>query len=477
MPGRSEMVRRRVIPLSGVLTVVAAVAILLLPQAATRSAVAAPAPGANPTAQPDYEYVYRVANAVASADKLVSGDFDVMERRDGNDLFVLGTAADGPRLAKAGFSATVESARPAASWTPPKPRLSNDHLSPADVGETYYGGYHTVNAQYAHLDQAAAQHPDLATTVTYGQSWLKSQGRGGYDLRAICITKKQAGDCQLNPNSAKPRFFLMSQIHAREITTGDVSWHWVDYLVNGYGTDNTVKALLDSTELWVVPVVNPDGVDIVQQGGNSPKLQRKNADGDPARCTVSGGQLGVDLNRNNGSHWGGASTSTGVCNEVYRGPSQDSEVEDTALQKLFTQLWPARRGTGVGDPAPADTRGVMMTLHSDASLVLYPWGYDSTVHTGNDASLRAMAKQMGTITHYDYGQPGAVLYDASGTTDDWSYDKLGVASFTIEVGDETNGGCGGFLPPHSCQDSFFWPKMMPALVYAAQQAPAPYANH
>ena len=47
---------------------------------------------------------------------------------------------------------------------------------------------------------------------------------------------------------------LMSQIHAREITTGDVSWRWIDYLVNGYSTDSTVKALLDSTEMWVVPI-------------------------------------------------------------------------------------------------------------------------------------------------------------------------------------------------------------------------------
>jgi hypothetical protein len=99
------------------------------------------------------------------------------------------------------------------------------------------------------------------------------------------------------------------------------------------------------------------------------------------------------------------------------------------------------------------------------------------VHTGNDASLRAIGKQLGAITGYPYGQAGQVLYNASGSTDDWSYDKLGVASFTIEVGDNANRGCSGFLPAYSCQASFFWPKMQPALVYAAQQAAAPYQNH
>jgi hypothetical protein len=96
------------------------------------------------------------------------------------------------------------------------------------------------------------------------------------------------------------------------------------------------------------------------------------------------------------------------------------------------------------------------------------------VHTGNDAALRALGKQMGSITGYRYGQAGEILYNASGGTDDWIYDKLGVASFTIEVGDNSGRGCGGFTPSFSCQTSYFWPKLRPALVYAAQHANAPY---
>ncbi|GAA0604424.1 M14 family zinc carboxypeptidase [Kutzneria viridogrisea] len=451
----------------------AATAVVLLPQAAATSTVAA----TDSTAKAQPTYVYRVSHSVDTVEKLFSHGFDVLEQRDGEDLFVLGTAAEGDRLRAAGFTATPESAMAPPAWTPPKQRASNDQLSPSDEGETYYGGYHTVNAQYAHLDQVAQQHPDLASTVTYGQSWLKSKGRGGYDLRAICITKKQTGDCQLNPNSTKPRFFLMGQIHAREITTGDVAWRWIDYLSSSYSTDATIKKLLDTTEMWVVPIANPDGVDIVQQGGDSPNLQRKNANNSNGSNCGFSGQIGVDLNRNYGTHWGGASTSSSPCNEVYKGPSQDSEVENTAMEKLFRNLWPARRGTGTTDPAPADTKGIMMTMHSDASVVIFPWDYSATVHTGNDASLRAIGRQLGSITGYQYGQAGQVLYNASGSTDDWAYDKLGVASFTVEVGDNTGRGCGGFLPEFSCQASFFWPKMKPALVYAAQQAAAPYANH
>ncbi|GDY33109.1 M14 family zinc carboxypeptidase [Gandjariella thermophila] len=448
----------------------AATAFLLVPQAGVRPAVTAASTRLNAPL-----FVYRVAHAAPQADTLVGYGFDVLEQRQGDDLFVLGDAAAGDRLRQAGFTATVDRALPSPKWTPPARRADNTVQRAGDVNETYYGGYHTVNAQYAHLDQVAAQHRDLATVVTYGQSWRKQHGvSGGYDLRAICISKQGDGACRRNPNSTRPRFFLMAQIHAREITTGDVAWRWIDELVGRYGSDSAITSLVNSTELWVVPIANPDGVDIVQQGGDSPNLQRKNADdGNGRNCSLTG-QIGVDLNRNAGTHWDTTGISHNPCNEVYDGPQADSEVENTALEQLFRDLYPAVRGSGDAAAAPADTRGMMITLHSDASMVLFPWEYNARVHTGNDAALRALAKQMGQITGYRYGQAGEILYNASGGTDDWTYDKLGVASFTIEVGDNEGRGCDGFLPPYSCQASFFWPKMNAALRYAAQHAAAPY---
>jgi carboxypeptidase T len=455
------------------LTALAASALLLLPQSGGQPAPAADSASTRPNAP---LFVYRVAHAAGQVDRLIGYGFDVVEQRQADDVFVLGTSAVGDRLRAAGFETQVDKALPSPQWTPPAPRADNTVQRAADVNETYYGGYHTVNAQYAHLDQVAEQHSDLATVVTYGQSWRKQQGvAGGYDLKAICISKQGNGVCQRNPNSARPRFFLMAQIHAREITTGDVAWRWIDELVGKYGSDSAITDLVNSTELWVVPIANPDGTDIVQQGGDSPTLQRKNADDSNGRnCGGFGGQIGVDLNRNAGTHWDTTGISHNPCSEVYDGPRADSEVENSALEKLLRDLYPAARPSGDSAPAPADTRGMMITLHSYASMVIFPWGHDARVHTGNDAALRALAKQMGQLTGYEYGQAGEILYNASGGTDDWTYDKLGVASFTIEVGDNENRGCDGFLPRYSCQASVFWPKLNAALRYAAQHAQAPY---
>jgi len=420
-------------------------------------------------------YEYRVHDAVSRADELASSGVDLLERRQGNDLFVLGDDAAGEQLRDMGFEISLHKEVVMPRWTPPKLRISNAETTLADVDETYYGGYHTVNAHYAHLDKVATDHPDLAKVVTYGQSWKKQQGSGGYDLKAICITKQGSGDCALSPNSTKPRFLLYTQIHAREITTGDVSWRWIDYLVDSYASDATVKSLVDSEELWIVPIANPDGTEIVQQGGNSPRLQRKNADNaNETSSTCSVPNHGVDLNRNFGSHWGGASTTTNVCGETYRGPRADSEPEVTASEGFWSKLFPAVRGPNQSDPSPATAKGVLMTLHSDANTVMFPWYY-SNVASANDATQRAIAKQLGSITGYEYGRSGEVLYAASGSTDDWAYEKLGVSVFTIEVGDpDTFGSCSGFTPPYSCQSSLFWPKMRPALVYAAQKAAAPF---
>lgn len=438
---------------------------------------AAPAPAA-PSAQPAAQQTMTVWKVPFQSEHqstlLSAAGFDVLERREGQNLFVMGDDSVRDRLRQLGFAPTVDKVIPMPHWTPPKERGDNSKLTPQDGGDTYYGGYHTVNGQYAHLDNVAKAHPDLTTNVTYGQSWRKANNKpNGYDLRAICITKKQQGDCDLNPNSPKPRFFLMGQIHAREIATGDVAYRWIDYLLDNYGKDDRVTKLMDSTELWVVPIANPDGVDVVQQGGDNPILRRKNDDTAIKDCGAP--DTGVDLNRNANSHWGGASTSTDPCNEVFDGPKPDSEVENTALEKLFTQLYPAVRGQGDTDPSPPTAKGLFITMHSDAGMVLFPWEFDAKVHSGNDKSLRAMAADMGKMTNYQSGQAGEILYNASGGTDDWVYQKLGTASFTIELGDY-DGDCTGFFPGYHCSADHTWPAMQQALLYAGEHAAAPFKS-
>jgi hypothetical protein len=274
----------------------------------------------------------------------------------------------------------------------------------------------------------------------------------------------------------KPVFFLMAAIHARELTTSEIAMRLVDHLLDNYGADGDATWLLDEHQVVVVPVVNPDGRVVAERGF----LQRKNTNhtsgGTCSSPPSSGNQFGVDLNRNYAFQWGVVNAPTEPpCGQTYPGPRPASEPETQAIQDLVASLFPDQRGPGDSDAAPPDATGIMLTLHSFGNLVLWPWGYTGT-KTPNATELELIGRRLASYNGYT-PQQSINLYPTSGTTDDWSYGELGIASFTFEVG-RAGGPCGGFFAPYSCLDEgeggFFWQRNLPALLYAARIARAPY---
>jgi len=415
--------------------------------------------------------VFRVeVSSPAESARLFEQGWDVLETRGPGYLLVQGEERIGLELRANGF------------------RVELDHrLEPLDVDPfTFAGGYRTVAEHEQHLLDVAAAHPELALVVDYGDSFLKQASRGGHDLYAVCLTKRQPGDCASTPASAKPRALVMAAIHARELTTSELAWRLIDHLAGQYGVDADVTALLDHTEVWIAPVTNPDGRAIVEQGGSSPYLQRKNGNDTLGACAVpptSTNQHGVDLNRNAPVDWGVSSSSTQPCAATYRGSAPSSEPEEQALESLLASLFADQRGPLPGDVAPPSTRGAMLTLHSYSNLVLLPWGYTEcfnqacppSLQAPNEPGLRALAFRLGHWNGYDTGQASELLYAASGATDDWAYATLGIPAFTFEVGPES-GACSGFVPAYSCQDSTFWPKNKGAFLYLVKSARQPYVS-
>jgi carboxypeptidase T len=338
------------------------------------------------------------------------------------------------------------------------------------TGTTYYGGYHTVLGHEQHNAAVASAHPDLVKLYDIGDSWKKTKGQGGHDIQALCITKLAAGDCALNSTGKKPKFVLHTQIHARELSTGELAYRWIDLLVTSYGKDPAITSLVDSRELWVVPMANPDGVDVVASSPSRPVMQRKNVDNAKGGC--SSGDGGVDLNRNSNFQWD--VNEGGPCDETYPGPKAVSEPETIAIQGLLDKIFRDTKGD-VGQPAAADTTGVFLTLHSFGNDILAPYGYTNT-DAPDKAALVALGKKMGAFNGYPTTTgDGGVGYFAPGATDDWLYGTRGVPSYTFEVGPDS-GSCGGFFPAYSCMDSTFWPKNKGAFLYAAKAAASPYGT-
>jgi hypothetical protein len=412
--------------------------------------------------QPEPTVIGRITTrSQAETDQIVRLGLDLIEARDGDDLFVLTTQSKIDRLDTLGFVIHVDEAQTA-------------QLRRAGAS-SFMNGYRTVPEMRAVLEQRAAQYPALARVFVYGQSWERSRSaRAGHDLFAIELTNK-------NIAGPKPTFFLMAAIHARELSTSEVALRFVDYLLSNYGVNGDATWLLDEHRVVVVPVANPDGRRVAEQG----YYQRKNrnytysaAAGDTCDEPPSSfNQYGVDLNRNASWEWGTINTPAEyTCGGTYPGPVSASEPETAALETLVRRYFPDRRGTGANDAAPPDTAGVLISLHSYSDLVLWPWG---TREAGapNGAQLERFGRKMAQYNGYT-AQQAYQLYPTSGTTDDWAYGELGVAAFTFEIGPTYESACGGFMPPFACLDGgdggAFWPRNLPALIYAAKVARAPY---
>lgn len=431
----------------------------------------------------DSSFVVRVYyDDIADIDRLSA--YDVWEYNNHEERYVL-AAVD-----YAGYSALTD-----AGW-----RVAIDEAAGAQLKirqkrfTDFFGGYRTVDQLYADLEALNLASPDLSELVQYGQSHCLEQGgclmKGGetlpgFPLYAMRVTNEnRPGSSVIEGDNiamgSKPVFFLMANIHAREITTPELAMRFLEQLLDGYGNDPDVTWLVNHHEIWIVPTVNPDGHWLVELGetpayGGQPFYQRKNANNDANNngmpdCSAwppsEAAQPGIDLNRNHSFEWNQGGTSDYPCDLTYLGPSAASENESAAIEDLISALIPDQRGPALNDAAPDDTTGIFITLHSYSNLVLWPWGSRSSA-APNKIGLQAIGDKFATFNGYQSCQSGPCLYRTSGATDDWAYGELGIPAYTFEIGNQ-------FMPPFSEIENQQWPDNGPALLYAAKIARTPY---
>merc|ERR1719219_952588 len=147
---------------------------------------------------------------------------------------------------------------------------------------------------------------------------------------------------------------------------------------------------------------------------------------DQKRC------MGVDLNRNYASNWGGPGSSSDTCSDSYRGAGPFSEPESTAHSNLIMDL---QKITDYSIQA-------YLTFHSYSQLVIFPYGKDFTSIPSNYDELLALGQStvkaifdVNGVT-YTTGQTTETLYPAAGGSDDWAIDDAPVRlSYTFELRD------------------------------------------
>ncbi len=303
------------------------------------------------------------------------------------------------------------------------------------------GGYMTLSDIEFEMLIMHLQHPNITTErISIGKS-IENR-----DIWAFKISDNPTID------EDEPEVMYTAAIHAREVITPMVLFHFMNYLTDNYGIDPEVTDLVDNRELWFIPCLNPDGYFynqlIAPTGGG---MWRKN------RRDNGNGTFGIDLNRNFGYMWGydNEGSSPDPSTETYRGTGPFSEPETEALRQ-FTN---------------AHDFQIAMHYHSAVNMYLWAYGYNDS-HCEDHEVFVSMTDSMATFSHYEHTR--GIGYAVNGGSEDWFYgeqtEKNKIFAITAEVGRRYSDG---FWPDPSRIDSLvqenLWPNM-----YIAQIADNAY---
>lgn len=277
-----------------------------------------------------------------------------------------------------------------------------------DAADGVFRTYSGEGGILEELMTLAAANPKIAEFRVIGQTV------NGQDIGAVRLTKNVAK----TKDGKRPATVYVGAQHAREWITPEMVRRLLNYYVDSYGSDPRIKGIVDDTELWFVPVANPDGYDFTFTEGQ--RLWRKNLrdnDGD-GQITVGDG---VDLNRNYPTRWGydNEGSSPAPASETYRGTAPASEPETQALDALFAKLTPQ----------------FLVNYHSAAELLLHGIGWQVSTPSPDDVIYEAMVGDDATpaIAGYD-PDISAELYTTNGDTDSHAQEAYGVLGFTPEMG-------------------------------------------
>lgn len=263
---------------------------------------------------------------------------------------------------------------------------------------------YSYNLMKRDIERLVQEYPDLVMSESLGQSPY------GRDLWAVKLGR---GESVL---------FLNGSHHAREWMTTSLLMKMLDTYAQAYKTNGkigayNVRSLLDQVSIWIVPMVNPDGVTLSQQGteglpinlaktllkynGNSTNFTRWKAN-----------MQGIDLNRQYPANWNTIkNTASTPWYQNYKGkkPAETSEVQ--MMMELTERI----------DPE------VTISYHSSGEIIF--WNFNSL--SSNLNRDKTIARTLGNLTGYSLVAPEK--NPSGGGYKDWFIQKYGRPGYTIEI--------------------------------------------
>jgi len=269
------------------------------------------------------------------------------------------------------------------------------------------GGYHSYATLTDEMSAYAEAHPDICRLYTLGQS---VQGR---ELWAILISD--------NPDDEEdePEFKYIAAIHGDESLSAEMCLYFIDLLLKEYGQDNRITNLINSTAIWIVPLMNPDGLELGT---------RRNA-------------AGIDLNR----HF---PLLTDSSLNIFTGEPLDDATRQPEVRHIMN--WTVENSFVLS-----------AGFHTGALLVCYPYGYNEQMSavdtpTPDDLLYEEISRRysMHNLPMWNSSQfsdgiiNSARWYPVIGEMADWNYRYASCNEVTIELSNN--------FRPSATQIPTFW---------------------
>lgn len=238
--------------------------------------------------------------------------------------------------------------------------------------------------------------------------------------------------CVMGNRNASRQVVVSASLHAREYLTTLLTMRQVEFCLANYATGSyggiPYRELFEDTCFYILPMCNPDGVMIAQEGLDSLPTEEMRAfvrnifetEGrENGYKTLSvflsqwkANARGVDLNRNYDALW--AEYAKGPDrpeSHQYKGPAPESEAETQAIVRLIN---------GLANPV------AVLCLHTQGQVIYWNCGQTGEIRT----QTRAFAERIGESTEYEV--VNRQNNDAS--LSDWAVLKKGIVSVTVEMG-------------------------------------------
>ncbi len=300
--------------------------------------------------------------------------------------------------------------------------------------------FHTYSEILEEFKKYKKQFPNLVEIKSIGKSL---EGR---EIPMLRITPKE----NRKTKRFVPGIAFLGTHHAREHLSTEIPVHLIRYILQNYSKSQELRNLVNSRDIYFIPMVNPDGA-MFDIKGKKYKSWRKN------RRNNDGSSFGVDLNRNYSYLWGTGGSSKSPGSDVYMGPTPFSEPESIAVRDFIQERSNIR---------------ILLSFHTFSELILYPWAAKKGSVGGRDQKVfEKMATTMAKWNGYE-PKPASGLYIASGETCDWAYGTHKIFCFTFELSPKSFWG-GGFYPGAKIIEKTFMANLKPAM-YLIKHAGAPY---